>query len=182
MRLFVGIELAGRAREAVLEVHQKLTEVLPKQGVRFVRPEKLHLTLAFLGQVEESSVEQLKEALSGLSELPRFELVTTEVGAFPDMRRPKVLWVGLDGDLSALNTLAAATASAAKPFAPELDEKPFSPHITLARISPGSKEVGRLVHNLRFEECRAVLAVESATLFHSAADGSYIPLMRQPLA
>src|SRR5690348_9211006 len=147
MRLFIAIELTGPAKDEVLRVRARLLEAIARQGVRFVRPEKLHLTLAFLGNVEEGNLPDLKQELDAVS-APAFRLQLSSLGCFPDMRRPKVIWLGLDGDVEAIRALAANVAQRAKPFAPEMDEKPYSPHITLARVNPGSKEVGKMLQHL----------------------------------
>lgn len=173
LRLFVGIELAGPAREAILGIRERLVEVLSRQGVRFVRPEKLHITLAFLGQVDESAVEPLEAALDRLGDARGHTMTTSDLGCFPDMRRPKVIWIGLEGDTSRLVELARCVTEAARPFAPEMDEKPFSAHLTLARINPGSREVGRVLQRIEVSPGRAELPVASFILFLSRPDGTY---------
>jgi RNA 2',3'-cyclic 3'-phosphodiesterase len=172
MRLFVAIELSGPARDTVLDARAKLVEFATRQGVRFVKPEKLHLTLTFLGQVAEDRVENLKTALNGLSDSQGFTLISSELGGFPDLRRPKVIWLGMEGEIGKISELANRVQEITKPFAPEQDDKQFSPHITLARISPGSKDVGRIVQHLAIE-VGAEMPVTEIALFHSKSDGSY---------
>ncbi len=173
MRLFIGVELLGDAKELILSVRERLMAAIDRQGVRFVRPEKLHVTLAFLGSVDESKVAGLVAALDQFAGTPGMALVTGPIGCFPDMRRPRVIWIGLGGDIDRLATLAAEIASTAKPLSPELGDEPFKPHVTLARINPGSKEVGRVIHQLSLEPAGAALRVDSFTLFHSRPDGTY---------
>jgi 2'-5' RNA ligase len=158
--------------EAVLAVREKLVAAIDRQGVRFVKPEKIHLTLAFLGSVDDDEIEALKADLHAVR-LTEFSVRVSEIGAFPDMGRPKVVWIGLDGDVEKLESLAKSVAEAAKPHAPELDEKPFSPHITLARLKPGSKEVGRILRALAPPIEREVFPITSFQLIHSKPDGSY---------
>jgi len=172
MRLFIAVELAGPAKDEVLSVRERLVETVARQGVRFVKPEKLHLTLAFLGSVDEAKLGELMRELNKVA-VPPFRLQLSGLGCFPDMRRPKVIWLGLDGDASSIQTLATKVTAAAKPFAPELDEKPYSPHVTLARVSPGSKEVGRMLTHLAIDATGAELPVDSFTLFQSKPDGTY---------
>ena len=181
MRLFVGIEISAAGREAILGVRERLVSLVARQGVRFVNPEKLHLTLAFLGNVDPKDLESLKAALSAVPKVCEVTLDLISIGAFPDMRRPKVVWIGLEGDLRSLAILAGNVTHAAKPFAPQLDEKPFSPHITLARINPGSKEVGRVLAQAHIEPPAAKMVVDSFVLFHSRPDGAYEILHRVAL-
>jgi RNA 2',3'-cyclic 3'-phosphodiesterase len=172
MRLFVAIELSGPAKDTILEARAKLVEFASRQGVRFVKPEKLHLTLAFLGNVDERELGGLKAALDGFRGSGGIALQSSGLGGFPDLRRPKVVWIGMEGDVPKLSKLSEQVQEATRPFAPEQDEKPFSPHITLARVSPGSREVGRLVQHLEIER-GAEMPVNELGLYHSRPDGSY---------
>ena len=176
MRLFIGIELSGTAQEEILGIRERLVETITRQGVRFVRPEKLHLTLAFLGQVEVSDLDGLIRAIDQLGPTQAgIHLRVTGLGCFPDARRPKVIWVGVEGDVQ---NLATQVVEAAKPFALELDEKPFSAHITLARISPGSKEVGRAIGHIALEPTVGEFTATEFCLCHSKQDGTYEVLHR----
>jgi 2'-5' RNA ligase len=172
MRLFVGVELTGDARDEVMRVRELLVNALPKQGVRFVRSEKLHLTLAFLGNVAEDQLDPLKIALDAVA-AKALSVELDGLGAFPDMRRPKVIYVGLSGQVEELGRIGSEVTSAAMPFAPERDEKTFAPHVTLARIKPGSKEVGRKVMKLGLQVAATTMPVSEFALFHSKADGNY---------
>lgn len=173
MRLFVGIALDGPARESVFEAHGKLVAMLPKQGTRFVRPEKLHLTLAFLGDVPEGDVPKLQAALEPIAKFPALGLETTEIGCFPDAHRPKVIWVGLGGDLAGLEVLALEVSRVTAGFGDHGDDKEFTPHVTLARIKPGSKVIGRLLAASPIEMPASPFPVGRVTLFQSKPDGTY---------
>jgi len=181
MRLFIGIEPAGEAKDAILGVWERLSQAISRQGVRFVRPEKLHVTLAFLGDIAESDLPELKTALERAGSTPPISLTTGLVGCFPDMRRPKVVWMGLGGEVARLRDLAARVADAAKPYAPGFDEKPFAAHLTLARISPPSKEIGRMLAHLDLDFPAAEFPVDCFALINSKPDGTYEVLQRVPL-
>jgi RNA 2',3'-cyclic 3'-phosphodiesterase len=134
MRAFVAIDLAADVRAALAREQARLkTAGTPSRDLRWTRPEGLHLTLKFLGEI---GTERVAAVIAGLHALGRFDPFAVEVkgfGYFPDARRPHVLWVGLDGT-AALSELAARveTALAALGFAPE--NRPFKPHLTLARF------------------------------------------------
>lgn len=174
-RLFVGVALEDAARESVTAVQDRLREVATRQGVRFVRPEKLHLTLAFLGDADPEPV------IAGCAEVctrhSPLMLTTTTLGGFPDLRRPKVVWLGLEGDLSALVALQADLASALGQPAAE-----YIPHLTLARISPGSKAVGYATQTLELDLPPAGIRAEEVSLFESTPDGRYEILASWPLS
>lgn len=179
VRLFVGIELSGMAKDAILGARGKLVDAISRQGVRFVNPDKLHITLAFLGQVDAEEVAPLKEAFATASLASRpFDVTTADLGCFPDSHRPKVIWIGLGGAVDALVDLSAKVKEVVKPHAPELDDKPFAAHVTLARVSPGSKIIGTIVRHLEIDPEGSEMRVEGFALFHSRPDGTYEVLQR----
>jgi 2'-5' RNA ligase len=148
MRLFVAIELPDEVRERLREVDGRLRDVITRQGVRFVRLEKIHLTLRFIGDVADERVIELVEALrAGTEGSGAVDLQATGLGCFPNLRRPRVVWVGVQGDLQ---NVASRASEAVAPFA-GAGESTFVPHLTLARVSPASQAVGRILEPLADE-------------------------------
>lgn len=132
MRLFVALN----PPEAVLEEVE--TAVAPyarwSSDVRWIPKERQHLTLSFLGDVEEDRVERLAPLLErAASGHPRLELYVAGAGAFPRTSRARVLWMGVAGDRDPLIGLAASVAAAARHAGIEQEKRKFSPHLTLAR-------------------------------------------------
>jgi 2'-5' RNA ligase len=135
MRLFVALEIPDAVRREVARRMAGLRERLPR--AKWVDPANLHLTLLFLGQVDEARVPVLTEALVGaFAKHPPLDLRLAEAGTFPRGRPARVAWVGMEtpGDLLALQADVEAAAVEAIGFEPE--ERPFSPHVTLARCEP----------------------------------------------
>lgn len=131
VRSFVAIALADPARSAVAEYLTTLRAT--RSGVAWSRPEQLHLTLKFLGNVSATQIPRLAERLRSVADrYPSFPLEVTGVGAFPSVIRPRTLWVGVVAP--ALSTLASAVddACAAEGFA--VERRPFHPHVTLGRV------------------------------------------------
>ena len=101
VRAFIAVELPPQVHALLSTVQSEFREMMGSAagGVRWARPEGTHLTLQFLGDVPRDSIqgiqEELRKAAAGIS---RFTLEVTGVGAFPSTRRPRVIWVGLDGD------------------------------------------------------------------------------------
>ncbi|WP_298432168.1 RNA 2',3'-cyclic phosphodiesterase [Geobacter sp.] len=126
MRLFVAIDLPDEVKQSVAA----LCRGVP--GVRWLPPEQLHLTLRFIGEADDAVVGAIRRGLAAIT-APPFPLSLQGVGCFPSPRRPRVLWVGLDGSepLKRLHRGVEATVVAAGLPA---EERPFSPHITLARL------------------------------------------------
>ena len=109
-------------------------------GARWVPVEQIHLTLAFLGEVEEAAVELLNEELARIQP-PEFHLCFGGTGCFPNRHRPRVLWLGVEPEPQ-LNDLVARVHAAVQACSIPQEERPFSPHITLARLKlPPSHEL-----------------------------------------
>jgi len=134
-RLFVALELPDSVREAIAAVQQQLRE----RGLgrlRWVRPQGIHLTLKFLGNVATGRLLDLSRALQGATAgQGALSLSTAGAGIF-DERRPRVLWLGLAGDLDRLKSLQARVDEALLPLGFHLEGRPFAPHLTLARVPP----------------------------------------------
>ena len=137
IRVFIAVGVSGEAREALAEVAGRLRGRLP-EGVQWARLEGLHLTLKFLGNISPRMAGPLAECLQApAQEAAPFRLGLAELGVFPNPRRPRVLWAGLEGDLNALAGLQAAVEQAVTGLGYAAEERPFSPHITLGRVRRG---------------------------------------------
>jgi 2'-5' RNA ligase len=144
LRLFVAIDLPEDVREALRRLQTDLRRHdLP--GLRWTRPEGVHLTLKFLGETPASSVPAIEGALArAVAGTAAFRLALGAPGTFGNRRGPRVLWVDVEGDLQPLQELQAAVERelAAAGFPPE--QRAFSPHLTLARVAqpppPGTAE------------------------------------------
>lgn len=159
MRLFIAIELPEDIKRAL----GRLRVDIP--GARWVPAEQIHLTLAFLGEVQETTVGRLTGELSQI-QTPEFNLCFTGTGCFPDRRRPRVLWIGL-GPEPRLKTLAARVHEAVLACGIPQEERPFSPHITLARLKlPAARECGAFLDQHQ-QEILPPISVREFTLFQS---------------
>lgn len=133
MRLFAAIELPEASRTALHDLILKLRS--PTGGVSWVKPENMHLTLRFYGDVSEGQLPALKHCLT--ESLATHEAPTLHVrgvGAFPSFRKPSIVWAGIEtlsGDLSGLQRV---TERAAHKIGLAPERHPFHPHVTLARL------------------------------------------------
>jgi len=159
MRLFIAIELP----EAVKQALAGLRTAVP--GARWVPTDQIHLTLAFLGEVDEAALERLSGELARIL-LPGFQLGFGAVGCFPDRRRPRVLWVGLEPD-PRLKHLAAYVREAVLACGIPQEERPFSPHITLARLKLSASREADSFLDQRQKEKLPPFPVQEFTLFQS---------------
>lgn len=139
VRCFVAVLLESAVLEEVLVVQRLLRKRLP-QGVRWAQPDQIHLTLSFLGDVEASRLEDLTAALDkAVAGHAPFQLGLKGLGVFPERGRPRVIWLGLTGDLAALAALQGSAVGAVGSWGNHRETKPFHPHLTLGRVRP---EVG----------------------------------------
>ena len=133
MRTFVAIELPESVKEALHALSGRLRESGGR--VSWVKPENMHLTLRFLGEVDDEHVERLSAILADAYRgSAAFPLAVRGTGAFPNPRRPDVIWVGAEPLEGALAEVQAAAESAARAIGLPPDDKIFRAHLTLARI------------------------------------------------
>ncbi len=137
LRLFVACELPGEARDALATVQQLLRE-RGADGLRWVRPEGIHLTLKFLGQVQARRLEAIERALGRAVRDPfRLSVRLARLGSFGGSAGLRVVWVGLEGDVQALTGLATRVERALEPMGFSRERRPFAAHLTLARVREG---------------------------------------------
>jgi RNA 2',3'-cyclic 3'-phosphodiesterase len=142
VRLFVAVEIALEIRERLVELIEAARAQAPT--VRFVRPEGLHVTLKFLGNVADERVDSIQRELSAIH-ASQFSLAVEGTGFFPDRRRARIYWVGLNSEPSgALAELAALVDARCARFGFEGEERQYTPHVTLARLGSGNPH--RSVH------------------------------------
>jgi 2'-5' RNA ligase len=134
IRSFVAIELPDEARKALGSLQRDLRGRVPPDAVRWTRPESIHLTLNFLGDVAPGSIEQIVAALQEVSAAhSTFAFEIAGVGVFPDPKRPRVVWAGVSESSGVLVALQNDAARLLAPLGFEPEKRPFKPHLTLGR-------------------------------------------------
>jgi RNA 2',3'-cyclic 3'-phosphodiesterase len=172
MRLFIAIELDDHARHAIAGEQTRLKAAFvegDRSGLRWISPEHMHLTLAFLGEIDESRrqvvVEMMRRPIKG----DRFAVVFGGLGVFPPRGAARVLWLGLaSGVRQVMNVQQQVTERVARLGIP-LEPRPFHPHLTLARWRT-SHESARRHHGLPAavqSDPVTRLDVEGVALIHS---------------
>lgn len=133
LRAFIAVEIPRAMREAV----GKATTPLQKEVgsiVRWVPVENMHLTLKFLGDVSPTNVEMLSEMLRAEADLFHcFDLVLSGLGSFPNLKRPRVIYVGIQAPPT-LEALQRGIEAVARRLGYESEERGFSPHLTIGRV------------------------------------------------
>jgi 2'-5' RNA ligase len=135
IRAFIAIELSPEIQERLEGVSAQLKGRLEGAPVRWVPIENIHLTLKFLGDVSLSNLDMLKKILAGVSSMHRdFEISAGGLGAFPKIQNPRVIWVGLEAPAELAGLQHAIDQETAR-LGYAREDRPFSPHLTLGRVS-----------------------------------------------
>jgi 2'-5' RNA ligase len=184
VRLFFAIELDDAVRVALHHAVAPLRAGEP--DLAWVRPEKLHLTMKFLGEVGEAHVERLALAAGDVAARHRpFELTLGGVGAFPNFRRARVVWMGVESEAK-LELLHHDLELACSYVGFEVEGRPFRPHITLARVRaplpldrarPFARAARRVAYAAS-DEVRGLALLESV---HGSTEPGYRRVFAAPL-
>src|SRR2546421_211885 len=145
LRAFIAIQLSDEVKRQIGSVQAELKREVSGSGrggkavkIGWTQPEGIHLTLKFLGDIQETQVEALREILKRAAAPARpFTLEARGLGAFPNPRAPRVIWLGLHGksdDMAELQRLQAAVEDGAAALGFAKEARAFTPHLTLARI------------------------------------------------
>ncbi len=135
IRTFISINLPEEVRAHLEKLETDLKKSFPSISAKWVDVSSLHLTLKFLGSIEENKIDSVTVALAkGAEQTTPFSLGMGGLGAFPNMRRVDVVVVGLSGELDCLLQLQNNIEEAMKPLGFRPESRPFAPHLTLARL------------------------------------------------
>ena len=166
IRTFIAIELTDPVRAEIARIEDTLKG---KGGdIRWVRPENLHLTLKFLGDVEPEQIAKVEEGVRvAVQECPPFELVLSGAGAFPNPQRPRVIWVGIREEGEKLRRVYRSIQHQLFRRRFPKEKKRFSPHLTVGRVrSPrGIEPVTEALQSL--EVTPLTMAVEEIVVMRS---------------
>lgn len=122
MRTFIAIELPKKIKDYLSDIQKKL--VVSGADVKWVKPDNIHLTLKFLGEISPETLDQTNQTLEKIcADKKAFCVNLSSVGVFPDIDRPKVVWIGINKGSPEISQIAR-----------ELGKDSLSPHITLARV------------------------------------------------
>ncbi|MEA3345385.1 MAG: RNA 2',3'-cyclic phosphodiesterase [Chloroflexota bacterium] len=135
IRAFIAFELPDSLKESLMELQRELKGQVPQGVVRWTRPEGIHLTLKFLGQTPVDQIEDIAEALSSAcAPFSPLTYTASGLGCFPNLRRPRVIWVGIEDPAGELSELQKAVEDACVESGFERERRAFHPHLTLGRV------------------------------------------------
>ncbi|MCH7905903.1 MAG: RNA 2',3'-cyclic phosphodiesterase [Chloroflexi bacterium] len=187
--MFIAADLSPEAKAALTGIARSIPDFL-RPAVRWSRAEMMHLTLRFLGDTDHERVDAIGECMREAAERSgRFTLRLDDTGAFPDLRQPRVLWVGITGEVNRLQMLHTRLEGALTGIGIDPEDRRYNPHLTVGRLQREVRpfdagQVGQAFAHVRLPEPRPDLPVESLVLYRSRLliDGPrYEELARAPL-
>lgn len=169
-RVFLAIDLPKAIKEEFTGFFKNVQSL---GAVKWEAPEKLHLTLVFLGFIKEEKIVPLGSVLKSVAaQHPKFSLeIAPKLSGFPTISNPRVLWLPLEGDLEIAQKIAKALQKILRREGFKFDQRPFSAHLTLGRFRGGFKkrEKGKVVRAIKDELPKLPLKfkIEGIALFES---------------
>lgn len=134
MRFFIALEIPEQSKQQLKQVQQQIKQLLPQ--VRLTDNDKLHLTIAFVGEQPESLREELIDALKhAAAGIQSFNITPAYLDGFPNIHHPHTIWVGVKGDVDRLLILRERIKDGLLYLNLETDERRFIPHIAVAKIN-----------------------------------------------
>ena len=138
IRSFIAIGLPEATRQTLAAVQKHLKQ--SGAGVRWVKPSSIHLTLKFLGNIHPTQVEDIALAVAQeVRDEPPITLGAAGLGAFPGRRKPRVIWIGMEGEVQRLTRIQARVENALEPLGFVREKRPFRPHLTIGRVKDHRK-------------------------------------------
>jgi 2'-5' RNA ligase len=133
LRTFLAIDFPSHIIEKINRIQKSLNK-LGSSNIRWVKPENIHLTLKFLGEIELSRIQQIKNDMDVISnEYQPFHIKLKGIGAFPHWRQPRIIWIGIDKS-ETLILLANQLEMNMRSLGCQHEKRPFSPHLTIGRF------------------------------------------------
>ena len=167
-RLFIALDISDEARDSATQYIQQMAEKFNHVAVKWERPEKLHLTLKFLGSVEEHLISKIIDLVDRTARATKpFTIEIRGTGTFPSAKNPQVLWLGVHESTSAMKVLAKHIDESCAEVGFEQQKRTFKPHLTLGRIrdQQGAAELGKQHVGNTFDPinflCRELVIYES---------------------
>ena len=154
IRTFIAVDLPSSVLDALGQVSSQLQEKLPDTPVRWVNSQKMHLTLKFLGDISKENIGMVEKILhSEAAKRQAMEIGIGGIGAFPKMRHPRVIWIGIEAP-SELFDLRRGIEDGVARMGYNYDKYDFTPHLTLGRISRKAsardvRTVGNVLHEFQ---------------------------------
>jgi len=188
VRLFVAAEigerLAGRAEELIRELEKRTAETAPRARLTWLAANRLHITIRFIGEVDDVRAAAIVAALEPPLDVEPFDLTLAGMGVFPKSGPPRVVWTGIERGRDDLVAVERELGSRLTTIGIPPEGRPYSPHLTLARVreAAGLRSAG-LLDGLE-DRSLGTTRIDAITLFQSRLSSKgpiYVPLLRTSL-
>jgi 2'-5' RNA ligase len=187
MRLFIAVEMnraiEAVAREVIDDLRARAARLAPRAKITWAAPERMHVTVRFIGEADETIARAITSALGPTIDAPVFDVTVEGVGAFPAKGPLRVFWAGLSDGRSGLLEVERAVSQRLETLV-AAEDRPYSPHLTLARVKdPAGLSRARLLDGLT-EKHFGTVHVDAITLFESRLSpkaATHVPLQRTAL-
>jgi 2'-5' RNA ligase len=167
-RIFIAIDISDEARRRVADYLENLRREFKDLRVGWEKPEKLHLTLKFLGETNERQLTEMTSIAEKIAaQFSGFELQIAETGIFPLLRKPRILWLGVRDETNSLSKISASLEIKCERIGFKRENRKFKPHLTVARLREPdkSKKIAQKHLENKFEpvafEASAIVMYES---------------------
>lgn len=148
MRLFIAIPISDNIKRELGHIQSKLTGRITREKVRWVSPENIHLTLNFLGEVEADMISPIKECMQkAVYNIFEFRVSIENIGAFPNKKKPRVLWVGCKDKEGVISSIEKNLSAGLIKFGFKREKRKYLPHLTLGRIKHVRGKTDRMEFN-----------------------------------
>jgi len=186
VRSFVAVPLPENIQASIFAAALELGRALPQSGIKWSRKvENLHITVKFLGQVDEEKLAALADDLArALAPLPRFRLTLRGMGAFPSPRKANVVWAGVEDVTRGLGAVAEAVEGVGERFGIAREQRAFTGHVTVGRAKGRGVDARRALDTFASRDFGST-TVEEAHVYESRLGGegsTYVLRSRAALA
>ena len=188
MRLFVGIEISPAVIAATIELIAQLraasATLAPRSRITWVTAERLHITIRFIGHVDDTRADEIRAVLAPPLPMEPFNLTIAGVGTFPPKGSPRVVWAGLTGGCDQLMAIESTVSERLAGVGVPREERLYNPHLTLARVRDAAGLRPAPFVGSRREISLGTTSVDAITLFESRLSPkgpTYVALARTPL-
>ncbi len=151
-RIFIAFKTPPEVIATLADIVMRLRSAAPR--VRWEPPDKFHCTIKFLGNVDTGIVEDIGSDIRGIvAASPVFQVTYATVGAFPNRRAPRVVWIGCSEPTGVLARMKSELDTTLAPRGFEVEDRPFSPHLTLGRVKDPAdgRHLTPMLESLTFE-------------------------------
>ncbi len=165
LRCFVALPVPAVIQKKIAAFQQSLDPQVPQDSIRWTTAEQIHVTLRFLGKVDSIELPKLTDSLqSAVQGHKQLQLTAKELGCFPSRKNPRVIWIGLTGDVEPLSRFQASIEEQIGEWAQKEEQRKFQPHLTIGRVRETagrhSRRIGQVLEDTKAPEFGSWTATE----------------------